>query len=108
MKTFAASFATTAIGLATSVTALTCAAVGWSASAMEPQRALADHRLSEHPAVTIKRLSEHQGYDYASKFYPHPAGLRLLPVAPDEMQAHAQDTSSPEAQSQVSDASHVQ
>ena len=87
MKIVPKTFATTAIGLMSSAMALTCAAVGWSASAMEPHGAFGEHRLSEHPAVTIKRLSEHQGYDYASKFYAHPAGLRLLPAAPDEIEA---------------------
>jgi len=35
------------------------------------------HRLGEHPAVIVKRAAEKQSYDYASKFYPHPAWLYL-------------------------------
>jgi len=38
----------------------------------------ADHQLGEHPAVIIKkRYEQGQPYDYASKFYPHPAWLYL-------------------------------
>ena len=42
----------------------------------------ADHRLGDHPAVIVKRLEAQARYDYASKFYPHPAWLYLLPEAP--------------------------
>jgi hypothetical protein len=35
------------------------------------------HRLGDHPAIIVQRLHKAAGYDYASKFYPHPAGLRL-------------------------------
>jgi hypothetical protein len=35
------------------------------------------HRMNEHPAVIIKREAAKQPYDYASKFYPHPAWLYL-------------------------------
>ena len=42
-------------------------------------------KLGEHPAVVAKRLHAAQGYDYASKFYPHPAWLYLLPAAPPAM-----------------------
>jgi len=42
----------------------------------------AEHRLGQHPAVIIKERWKTQGYDYASKFYPHPAWLFLLPEAP--------------------------
>lgn len=35
------------------------------------------HPMGEHPAVIAKRLAEKQGYDYASKFYPHPAWMHL-------------------------------
>src|SRR5947208_16514619 len=31
-----------------------------------------EHALGEHPAVIVKRMYDKQGYDYASKFYPHP------------------------------------
>jgi hypothetical protein len=40
------------------------------------------HRLGEHPAVIAKQLHASQGYDYASKFYPHPAWLYLAAQPP--------------------------
>jgi len=48
----------------------------------------ADHRLGEHPAVIVKRMYGQQGYDYASKFYPHPAWLYLDAEAPRPMMDH--------------------
>lgn len=62
-----------------------------------------DHRLGDHPAVVVQRLQKTAGYDYASKFYPHPAGLRLyaqqprdesdaLPTADALADAHAMPT----------------
>jgi hypothetical protein len=49
------------------------------------------HRLGDHPAVVVQRLYKAAGYDYASKFYPHPAGLRWVAQPPrdesDEMPA---------------------
>jgi hypothetical protein len=47
-----------------------------------------DHRLGEHPAVIVKRLSQHQAYDYASKFYAHPARLYFSTEAPRPMVEH--------------------
>jgi hypothetical protein len=47
-----------------------------------------DHRLGDHPAVIVKRLYEQQGYDYTSKFYPHPAWLYLRAEAPRPMMEH--------------------
>lgn len=44
-------------------------------------------RLGEHPAVIVKRLESRAGYDYASKFYPHPAWLYLLPAPPADTTA---------------------
>jgi hypothetical protein len=44
------------------------------------------HRLGDHPAVVVQRLQRTAGYDYASKFYPHPAHLYLLPASPDELE----------------------
>ena len=38
--------------------------------------------LGDHPAVVVQRLYKAAGYDYASKFYPHPAGLRLYVAEP--------------------------
>lgn len=43
-----------------------------------------EHALGEHPAVIVKRSYDKQGYDYASKFYPHPAGFYLYSRAPKE------------------------
>jgi len=43
------------------------------------------HRLGEHPAVIAKRMYEKQGYDYASKFYRHPAGYDLYSTAPRDV-----------------------
>ena len=40
------------------------------------------HRLGDHPAVVVQRLYKSAGYDYASKFYPHPAGMRLYAEPP--------------------------
>ena len=40
------------------------------------------HDLGDHPAVVVQRLYKAAGYDYASKFYPHPAGLRLYAEPP--------------------------
>lgn len=48
---------------------------------LAPCVVLAD-KLGDHPAVVVKRLYPTQGYDYAAKFYPHPAWLYLLPEAP--------------------------
>lgn len=47
------------------------------------------HRLGDHPAVAVQRLQAHKGYDYASKFYPHPAWLYLR-AAPADVEAFAQ------------------
>jgi hypothetical protein len=44
------------------------------------------HHLGDHPAVVVQRLQRQAGYDYASKFYPHPAHLYLLPASPDELE----------------------
>jgi hypothetical protein len=50
------------------------------AMAAAPEPAL--HKLGDHPAVVVQRLQRQAGYDYASKFYPHPAGLRLHAAQP--------------------------
>jgi len=59
--------------------ALVIAASASSAALAQP----AEHRLGEHPAVIVKRLEASRGYDYPSKFYPHPAWLYLSSVPPD-------------------------
>ncbi len=45
-------------------------------------------KLGDHPAVIVQRLHAKQGYDYASKFYPHPAWLYLYAEAPRPMMDH--------------------
>jgi hypothetical protein len=47
-----------------------------------------DRRLGDHPAIVVQRLYAQQGYDYVSKFYPHPAWLYLLPEAPRPLGDH--------------------
>jgi hypothetical protein len=47
-----------------------------------------DHRMGEHPAIIVKRMAAHAGYDYATKFYPHPAWLYLQAEAPRPMMDH--------------------
>lgn len=60
-------------------------AVALSAPAWAQQT---DHRPGDHPAVVVQRLHAQQGYDYASKFYPHPAWLYLEAEAPRPMMDH--------------------
>ncbi len=52
------------------------------------------HKLGDHPALVVQRLARQAGYDYASKFYPHPAWLRLY-AAPPEAEAQARRTAEP-------------
>lgn len=40
-----------------------------------------------HPAIAAQEAKP-AGYDYASKFYPHPAWLHLLAEAPRQMGQH--------------------
>lgn len=47
-----------------------------TAIAAEPEP---EHTLGDHPAVIVKRMEGQRGYDYAAKFYPHPAWLYLAP-----------------------------
>lgn len=58
-----------------------CTAAGCNVAAAQP---------GDHPAVVVQRIAAKQGYDYASKFYPHPAWLYLLPESPDAMLARRQ------------------
>ncbi len=39
-------------------------------------------KLGDHPAVVVQRLQASAGYDYESKFYPHPAWFFLSAEAP--------------------------
>lgn len=36
----------------------------------------------DHPAIVARRVIAAQGFDHASAFYAHPAGLRLASTAP--------------------------
>src|SRR5262245_65818974 len=65
---------------ATVLTFLSLSIVGSSQVLAEP--------LGEHPAVIVQRLYAKQGYDYASKFYPHPAWLWLYAEAPRATSDH--------------------
>ena len=60
-------------------------AVALSAPAWAQQT---ERRAGDHPAVIVQRLHAQQGYDYASKFYPHPAWLYLHAEAPHAMTDH--------------------
>lgn len=42
------------------------------------------HVLGDHPAVVVQRLYRSAGYDYASKFYPHPARMYLYAEPPGD------------------------
>ncbi|HUL66558.1 MAG TPA: hypothetical protein VLW55_18315 [Burkholderiaceae bacterium] len=64
-----------------------------------------EHRLGQHPAVIIKELWKKQGYDYVSKFYPHPAWLYLLPEAPGEAKESPPDVAARPERHDVTDAS---
>lgn len=66
---------TSAVSMSTALLAIACAT---SASAGDDR----PRRLGDHPAVVVQRLHKSAGYDYASKFYPHPAGLRLYAASP--------------------------
>jgi hypothetical protein len=63
-------------------TAAALIALALSAPALAQQHC--ERRLGDHPAVVVQRLHKQQGYDYASKFYPHPAWLYLLSAQPGE------------------------
>ena len=55
---------------------------------LSPVGAAYAEKLGHHPAVIVQRLHAKQGYDYASKFYPHPAWLYLYAEAPRPMMDH--------------------
>jgi hypothetical protein len=54
----------------------------------EPADTGSTARLGDHPAIAARRVIAQQGYDYASKFYPHPAWLYLEAEAPRPMSDH--------------------
>ncbi len=45
-------------------------------------------RVGEHPALAARRVIAAQGYDYTTKFYPHPAWMYLSAEAPHRMAEH--------------------
>lgn len=45
-------------------------------------------RNGEHPVIIQNRILAKAGYDYASKFYLHPARLELLAEQPRELGDH--------------------
>lgn len=53
-----------------------------------PASTEAAREMGEHPAVLVYRNWDKRGYDYASKFYLHPARLALESVPPREMGDH--------------------
>jgi hypothetical protein len=62
---------------------------GAAKNAWEPSRnEAARAERHDHPAVIVQRLHARAGYDYASKFYPHPAWLHLQAQAPHPMMEH--------------------
>jgi hypothetical protein len=62
---------------------------GAAKNALEPSRNdAARARRHDHPALIVQRLHAREGYDYASKFYPHPAWLHLQAQAPHPMMEH--------------------
>src|SRR5262252_197164 len=87
---------------AVSITAVALAFVFAQSARAEDEQV---HKLGDHPAIVVKRLEKTAGYDYASKFYPHPAWLHLYAQQPsDDVQfaAAARDASKTEAPSMLS------
>jgi hypothetical protein len=67
-----------------STISLIAAAIATPAAFADPSAA----KPGEHPAIAARRVIAAQGYDYASKFYPHPAWLYLSAQAPHPMSDH--------------------
>jgi hypothetical protein len=74
------SFAPIRIAVCAPLTVLTLAWTSYARAGDE-----APHKLGDHPAIVVQRLYKAAGYDYASKFYPHPAWLRLYAAPPTEL-----------------------
>jgi hypothetical protein len=70
------------IGLIIAASAAASACVVYAADAAPAAKA------GDHPAIAARRVIAAQGYDYASKFYPHPAWLYLSAEAPRPMMDH--------------------
>lgn len=67
-------------GAATAAALLAFAVASVAGSDDAPPR-----QLGHHPAVIVQRLHKAAGYDYASKFYPHPAWLHLYAEPPSDL-----------------------
>lgn len=67
-------------------TGLTVVALIGTAPSMAQQ--IEQRRNGDHPAIVVQRLQQSAGYDYAAKFYPHPAWLYLAAEAPRELGHH--------------------
>lgn len=70
---------------------LSIAAVAPACATTGDARPVAVVKLGEHPAIVARRVIAAQGYDYTSKFYPHPAWLYLLAEAPRAIEPSAID-----------------
>jgi hypothetical protein len=70
------------IGLIIATSAAATACVVYAADAAPAAKP------GDHPAIVARRVIAAQGYDYASKFYPHPAWLYLSAEAPRTMMDH--------------------
>jgi hypothetical protein len=70
------------------VTALAADADARSQAGEPPAITKTPRQMGEHPAVLVNRNWGEHGYDYASKFYLHPASLELLAEAPRGMSEH--------------------
>lgn len=58
------------------------------AVAAQTSKTTAGPALGQHPAVVVQHTQAQAGYDYTSKFYPHPAWLYLSAEAPRPMSDH--------------------
>ena len=68
-------------------TGLIASATLAAADPADPAQATMRER-NPHPALATHRTDVPEGYDYASKFYPHPAWLYLSAEAPHTMSQH--------------------
>jgi hypothetical protein len=79
-----------AVSMSTVLLALTCAPSARGDD--DPPR-----HLGDHPAIVVQRLHKAAGYDYASKFYPHPAWMHLRAEQPRDVtvRPHELDAAAP-------------
>jgi hypothetical protein len=69
----------------TQSTAMAAALLAFAAASIASGDDHPPHRSGHHPAVIVQRLHKAAGYDYASKFYPHPAWLHLYAEPPNDL-----------------------